>query len=253
MRFTKSELEDYIKVQQKATFQALITALLPSSQELTMAQIRSGITGAMDVVFDMVWEGHRHSLDVSTAEGVMYQLGGDDPTGQFNMTLLNEGDAGSIVIDGEDTGYQLVPIVTGSSVGGLYLPSDPFDGVSEIRQGVIDNTLLIEHDGQISLAASCLAEPTANNNKQLDLDICVFDSNGDPLRLIGFRSTTNNGNNGRANTINIPSVDIQDNTLIPAGSSIGLVLRKSAAETSSVTVTVLRSFVLISFRGLAKT
>ena len=175
------------------------------------------------------------------------------PAGQFDMTLLQPGEVGGIVINGEETGYQLVPIITGSSSGGAVINADAFDGVSELRQATTNpDTLRVDHDGQIFLSASCLAEPSQQNNKQLEIDICVYNPAGVATSLIGFRSTSNVGSDGKTSTSIIPPVMLQDSNTIPAGSSIGLVIRKSALETTNVTITMLRSFVLASYTGLAK-
>jgi len=252
-RFTKTELLDYIQNQTLTNVQSALSSGLPSGQELTMSAMRDGIVSGFTQALAGVAEGFRHLTSVSNAEGILYQTGGDEPSGQFSITLIQAGQPGGIVIDGVETGYQLIPIVTGAPNGGVVINADDFDGASEIRQATANpDTLRIDHDGQITISASCLAEPSNQNNKQLDLDICVFDENGDASSLLGFRASTNNGSDGRANTSIIPCVTLQDTGTIPAGHSIGLVIRRSAAETTNVTVTMLRSFILASYTGLAK-
>ena len=253
MRFTKTELLDYIS---QATLNSVNTTLLqqlPSGSGLTMEQMRVGLGNVFSAALDGVAEGFRQLTNVSNAEGILYQVGGDLPAGQFEMTLLQPGDVGGIVIDGVQTGYTLIPIITGSSTGGVVIESDPFDGVVELSQSPINpDTMLVDHDGQIFLSASCLAEPSQQNNKQLEIDICVYNPAGVATSLLGFRSSSNVGSDGRTSTSIIPPVMLQDASTIPAGSSIGLVIRKSALETTNFTVTMLRSFVLASYTGLAK-
>jgi len=252
-RFTKTELLDYIQTQTLTDVQADLAAGLPGGQGLTMSAMRAAIVSSFSTALAGVAEGFRHLTNVSNAEGILYQAGGDEPSGQFSITLIQAGQPGGIVIGGVETGYQLIPIVTGAATGGVVIDADDFDGVSEIRQATANlDTLRIDHDGQINISASCLAEPTAQNDRQLDLDICVFDENGAPASLLNFRASTNNGSNGRANTSIIPCVTLQDTGTIPAGYSIGLVIRRSEAESANVTVTMLRSFILASYTGLAK-
>ena len=252
-RFTKTELLDYISADTLTSVQASLLQQLPSGSGLTMEQMRVGLGNVFSTALNGIAEGFRNLTNVSNAEGVLYQLGGDLPAGQFEMTLLQPGDSGGIIIDGEQTGYKLIPIIDGSTTGGAVIESDLFDGVSEIRQASTNpNTLRIEHDGQIFLSASCLAEPSQQNNKQLEVDICVYNAAGVATSLLGFRSSSNVGSDGRTSTSIIPAVMLQDSSTIPAGSSIGLVIRKSAVESSVFTVTMIRSFILASYTGLAK-
>ena len=252
-RFTKTELLDQIATQTPANVTAALPTLLPSGAGLTAEDFRDALSSMATIIQQGNSEAMRHLTNVSNAEGVLYQLNGDLPSGQFDMTLLQPDEQGGIVINGEETGYQLVPIITGSSSGGAVINSDAFDGISELRQATTNpDTLRVDHDGQIFLSASCLAEPSQQNNKQLEIDICVYNSAGVATSLIGFRSTSNVGSDGRTSTSIIPPVMLQDSNTIPAGSSIGLVIRKSALETTNVTITMLRSFVLASYTGLAK-
>ncbi|MCP4929169.1 MAG: hypothetical protein GY918_08965 [Gammaproteobacteria bacterium] len=254
MRFTKTELLNYISATTLADVNTTLLQQLPSGSGLTMEQMRIGLGNVFSTALNGVAEGFRQLTNVSNAEAVLYQLNGDQPSGQFEMTLLQPGEAGGIVINGEQTGYKLIPIITGAPSGGAVINSDLFDGVAELRQASTNpDTLRIDHDGQIYISASCLAEPSVQNNKQIEIDICVYNSAGVATSLIGFRSTSNVGSDGRASTSIIPPVMLQDSSTIPAGSSIGLVIRKSALEPSDFTVTMLRSFVLASYTGLAKT
>jgi len=253
MRFTKTELLNYIEADTLNNVSADFDSALPSGAGLTMAQMRSGLVSGIGVALAGVAEGFRQLTNVSNAEAVLYQLNGDTAAGQFEMTLLEPGEVGGIVIDGVETGYQLVPIITGSTAGGAVINSDEFDGVVELGQSQVNlDTMRIDHDGQIFLSASCLAEPSTQNNKQLEIDICVYNAAGVPTSLIGFRSTSNVGSDGRTSTSIIPAVMLQDSVTIPAGSSIGLVIRKSALESSNVTIKMLRSFIIASYTGLAK-
>ena len=254
-RFTKTELLDQIATQTPASVTAALPTLLPSGAGLTAENFRTALSSMTTIIQQGNAEAMRHLTNVSNAEAVLYQLNGDTPAGQFEMTLLKAGEAGEggIVINGEETGYKLIPIITGSTTGGVAINADPFDGVSELRQSPVNpDTLLVEHNGQIFLSASCLTEPSQQNNKQLDIDICVYNSAGVATSLIGFRSSSNVGSDGRASTSIIPPVMLQDSNTIPAGSSIGLVIRKSALETTNFTVTLFRSFILASYVGMAK-
>lgn len=252
-RFTKQQLLDSINVQAVNDIVTLSGSKLPSGQSSSMQDIREGVTDLITFGLQSVGEAFRHMTNVSNAEGILYQTGGDQASGQFDIVLIQAGQVGGIVIDGIETGYQLIPIVTGATTGGVVINSDQFDGESEIRQSSTNpDTLRIDHDGQIIISASCLAEPTAQNDRQIDIDICVFDETGAPSSLLNFRASSNNGSNGRANTSIIPCVTLQDTSTIPAGYSIGLVIRRSAAESSAVTVTMLRSFILAGYTGLAK-
>ena len=134
----------------------------------------------------------------------------------------------------------------------MQAPSDPFDGEPEIAIGSIPNTMRIQHDGQITISASCLPEVNAGQNKQIEVDIAVFNDAGDAIAVLGFRSSVNNTNNGRANSAIVPSFTIQNEALIAAGSNIGLVIRKNVAE-GPVEVTLKRSFVLLNYNSLAIT
>ncbi len=253
MRFTKTELLNYIEADTLNNVSASFESALPSGAGLTMEQMRVGLVSGVGVALAGVAEGFRQLSNVSNAEAVLYQLNGDTAAGQFEMTLLEPGEVGGIVIDGVETGYQLVPIITGSTAGGAVINSDEFDGVVELGQSQVNlDTMRIDHDGQIFLSASCLAEPSNQNNKQLEIDICVYNAAGVASSLIGFRSTNNVGSDGRTSTSIIPPVMLQDSVTIPAGSSIGLVIRKSALESSNVTIKMLRSFIIASYTGLAK-
>jgi hypothetical protein len=256
-RFSKQELLDYINVQTVNSMATLANSQLPSGEGLDMNGLRAGIVGLMTFTTQSLGEAFRHLTNVSNAEGVMYQLGGDNPAGQFSITLLQEGEAGGIAVpDGSggtiETGYKLIPIMTGSSTGGFLSPSDPFDGESEITAGDIPNTVKVTHDGQLNISASCLPEPTQNTNRQIEVDIVLYDPQGVPLRVLGFRTSVNNASNGRASSATVPSVNIQDTATIPPGSNIGLCIRKAVGE-PAIVVTMLRSFLLLTFLGLAKT
>ena len=255
-RFSKQELLDYINIETVNDMATLANSQLPSGQSLDMNGLRDGIVGLMTFTTQSLGEAFRHLTNVSNAEAVMYQLRGDEPAGQFNMTLLEAGEAGGIVVpDGSggtiETGYQLIPIMTGSSVGGFFSPSDQFDGDSELDAGDVPNTIKVKHDGQLNIAASCLPEPTQNTNRQVELDIVIYDDQGAPLRVLGFRTSVNNASNGRASSATIPSVFVQDAATIPEGSNLGLCIRKAVGE-PEIIVTLLRSFVLLTYASLAQ-
>jgi len=222
-RMTRPELEIYLKVDQKAAMTSALANLLPSNSALTMQQVREGLVNVFGAVYDSMWEAHRQHYDILNASGILAQL-------------------------------QLIPIITSGSVsGGAVVESAPFDGTIEVAQStVLPDTLRLDHSGAVTLGGSCLAELSNNvNNRQIEVDVMVFDAAGAPLNLLGFRASVNNSGNGRANTHVIPTVTIQDDTRLPAGCSIGLVIRKSALETGAVSVTMYRSFIFASYSALA--
>jgi hypothetical protein len=252
-RFNRQGILDSINVQLVQDLATLALTKLPSGQSLTMPQIRDGVVDILTYQSQVIGEAFRHLYDVTNAEAVMYQLNGDNPDGQYTMSLLEEGDVGGLNVGGVETGYQLLPIVTGAPVtAGFLAPSDPFDGESEIDVGDIPNTLKIRHDGQITISSSCLPEVASGQNKQIECDIAVFDDQGVPTSVLGFRTSVNNTTGGRGNSATVPSFTIQNETIIPAGANIGLVIRKNVAE-GTVDVVMKRSFVLVNFNSLART
>jgi hypothetical protein len=259
-RFTKQQLLDSINVQAVNDIVTLSGSKLPSGQSSSMQDIREGVTDLLTFGLQSVGEAFRHLYDVSNAEAVIYQLNGDNPDGQYQMTLLANGEAGGLVIPdpqgGPDieTGYQLMPIVTGAPVTpGIISPSDPFDGESELDVGDIPNTLKIRHDGQITISASCLPEIDGGQNRQIECDIAVFDDQGVPTTILGFRTSVNNSTGGRGNSATVPAFTIQSSAILPAGSNIGMVIRKNEAPATVVDIIMNRSFILVNYNSLAKT
>ena len=253
-RFTQQELLDNVIVTAKDDYNAQVDTLLPSGGGLTMEQIRDGLKAAQSNSLDAIAESFRNLYGVTNAEAVIAQLEGDTTDGQYEMTLLSEGQAGGIVIDAVETGYQLMPIVTGAPVTpGFIGPSDEFDGESELDVGDIPNTLKVRHDGQITISASCLPEIDGGQNRQIECDIAVFDDQGDPIGILGFRTSVNNSTGGRGNSATVPSFTIQSNVILPAGSNIGMVIRKNEAPTTAVNIIMNRSFIIANYSSLAKT
>jgi hypothetical protein len=253
-RFTQQELLNNVIVTAKDDYNSQVDTLLPSGGGLTMEQIRDGLKAAQSNSLDAIAESFRHLYGVSNAEAVIAQLGGDTSDGQYLMTLLAEGEVGGIVIDGVETGYQLMPIQTGAPVTpGFTGPSDTFDGQSELDVGDIPNTLKVRHDGQITISASCLPEIDGGQNRQIECDIAVFDDQGDPIGILGFRTSVNNSTGGRGNSATVPAFTIQSNAILPAGSNIGMVIRKNEALTTPVDIIMNRSFIIANYNSLAKT
>ncbi|MCP4930337.1 MAG: hypothetical protein GY918_14910 [Gammaproteobacteria bacterium] len=259
-RFTRTQILDHVQTVTLNNVTAAFDSALPSGAGLTMSQMRAGITSGMGIALEGLAEAFRHLYEVSSAEAAIFQLNGDVADGQYQMTLLANGEVGGLIVPdpqgGPDieTGYQLMPIVTGAPVtSGVISPSDPFDGVSEIDVGDIPNTLKIRHDGQITISASCLPEVDGGQNRQIECDIAVFDESGDTIDIIGFRTSVNNSTGGRGNSATVPTFTIQGNTIIPPGSNIGLVIRKNETPGTVVDVVINRSFILASYSSLAET
>jgi len=253
-RFTQQELLDNVIITAKDDYNSEVDTLLPSGSALNMEQIRDGLKAAQSNALDAIAESFRHLYGVTNAEAVIAQLGGDTSDGQYLMTLLAEGQVGGIVIDGVETGYQLMPIQTGATVTpGFIGPSDQFDGESELDVGDIPNTLKVRHDGQITISASCLPEIDGGQNRQIECDIAVFDDQGDPIGILGFRTSVNNSTGGRGNSATVPAFTIQSNVILPAGSNIGMVIRKNETPATVVDIIMNRSFIIANYSSLAKT
>ena len=253
-RFTRQQQLDNIIVTAKDDYNSEVDTLLPSASQLTMEQIRDALKAAQSNSLDAIAESFRHLYGVTNAEAVIAQIGGDVSDGQYEMTLLANGEAGGIVIDGVETGYQLMPIVNGAPITpGLISPSDPFDGQSELDEGDIPNTLKVRHDGQITISASCLPEVDGGQNRQIECDIAVFDDQGDAIGILGFRTSVNNSTGGRGNSATVPAFTIQSNAILPAGSNIGMVIRKNEAPTTVVDIKMNRSFIIVNYSSLAET
>ena len=222
-RFTKAQKNAY-RASQYATGWA-------SGEAKTIEQMR-------EVCIETENEIDRHRPTESVCSGVLF-LEGSDPDKQFDMELLDEGEAGSIVLDGVNTGYKLVPIFTGSGINqttapaGVVIPSTPFDGSSEIIQGetpATENMLKVEYSGYWSVVASCKPAPQGPQaNREVETDLFVFDETGTPIRDIGFVASANQSTGGRAFTQNIPRATLNP-TFLTQGEYIGLVIRKFLGE-----------------------
>ena len=207
---------------------------LPSGQGLTIAQIREAIAATMK-------EALRQLPNFS----------------ECSMTLLEEGEAGGIVLNGVETGYQLVPLVTGSGINqvnptaGASIPSEPFDGLQEISSGTgpTENMLCIDYDGYIDIVSSIKPAPTGSQaNREVEIDIMVFDSNGEALREIGFVASANQSTGGRAFTQNVARVTLSPDFLA-AGEYVGLVIRKFLGE-APTTVRITKGFLQVTLNSL---
>ncbi len=199
-------------------------------------------------------EADRHLPCVSPAVGTMFIMGSDSDR-HFDMTLLQEGQAGGLVINGAETGYQLIPIITGSGIGqttspaGMFIPPDDFDGSPEVflGSGATENMLGLDYSGNWKLVSSCKPSPD-QNNREVEIDLAVFDDQGVPIRIVGFTSSANQASNGRVFTISTPSVTVNSNT-VQAGEFVGLVVRKFLGE-GDTTVRFSKGFVQIDLRTL---
>jgi len=211
-------------------------------------------------------EADRHLPCVSPAAGTMFIMG-SNPATHFEMELLELGQAGDgsttkgLNIDGVDTGYQLVPIVTGNSTAsgwpnpsGMAIESDDFDGSPEVFLGTgpTENMLGVSYSGNWKVVASCKPAPTGGNqnNRECEIDLVVFDSSGIPLRIVGFTASANQATNGRVFSMATPSVTLNSNT-IQTGEYIGLVIRKFLGE-SPTTVKFSKGFIQITLESLAQ-
>jgi len=257
-RFTKQELLDNVLITAKNDYNSQVDSLLPSASGLTMEQMRDGLKEAVSFGFDAIAESFRHLQDVSNADGIIFQESGDQESGQFEMTLLEDGEVGGIVVPdpngGPDieTGYQLIPILTGSIDGGDSFYSPPFDGVIEVGPGDINDTLKIDHDGMLHVSGSFLCDPdTGQGNRQIEADICIYDSSGTAKRILGFKANVNASPGLKTSTNSLPSFTIQEGTILSGGDNIGLVVRKGSGE-QATDVTFLRSFLQATYMGLAQ-
>ncbi len=222
-----------------------------SGEELTAQEMRESMSAYLN-------ERDRHLPNVSESSGTMYLIG-SNPDNLFDMTLLEEGQAGGIVINGEETGYQLVPIVTGSGINqtnptsGVYVNSNPFDGITEVEggSGATDNMLCINYKGYWDLVASIKPAPDGSqSNREVEIDIIVFDSSGNPLRAIGFVASANQSTGGRAFTQSIPRLTLSPDFL-DIGEHVGLGIRKFTGE-APTTVRVTKCFLQVTLNALGE-
>lgn len=241
-RFTVTELNNYIDTQ--------YNALWASNEGKTIQEMREAAASIQK-------ETYRHQTNVSVAQGTMFIVG-SDPNNVFDLQMLEEGDPSSLEVDGVFTGFQLVPLFTGSGIdqvnptAGTVIESDPFDGVSEIVQGTgpTENMLQVNYPGFYSVVASC--KPTVPNqqNREIETDLFVFDSAGNVIRSLGFIASANQSNNNRSFTQNIPNVSLDPNFLA-AGEYLGLVARKFAGE-GNTRVRFTKGFIQIKLEGLGQ-
>ncbi len=240
-RLSATELEQYIDDS--------LDQSLPSGNALNMAQMRQAISATIK-------ESLRQLPNTSECSGTMYLIG-SDPANLFDMTLLEEGEVGGLILDGVETGYQLVPLVTGSGINqgnpnsGVSIPSEPFDGLNEISSGTgpTENMLCIDYNGYIDLVSSLKPAPTGSQaNREVEIDIMVFDGSGTPLREIGFVASANQSTGGRAFTQNVARVTLSPDFLA-AGEHVGLVIRKFAGE-APTTVRITKGFLQVTLNSL---
>lgn len=105
----------------------------------------------------------------------------------------------------------------------------------------------------VVLGGFVLAEPIGTGgNRWVEVDVCVFNSNGDPEAIVGY-SATGNLNLGRSDTIVVPSTPIQEATFDLAGKSIGLVARKAPNETTTTVLRFTRSTLNAMFTSIDPT
>jgi len=236
-RFTKS--------QKAAGVSTSLDTGLPSASELTIEEIREAIASAIN-------ETERHLPSVSTAEGFIFQIGSIEDN-WFNLELLEVGNGG---IDNQ--GYQIVPMITGSGinqvnpVAGSSIPSNPFDGASEITAGTgaTENMISTTYAGQMVLTGHILAEPQSGQaNRQIEVDIAIYDSQGNFKQFLQIDTSTNSSPAGKANTNNLFTVTIEDPIAYVNGDCLALVIRKHAGEPNT-TVTIQKCALNLTLIGL---
>lgn len=261
-RFTKTQKDTYIDQQAAAKIAAInaITSKANGGGSNTAELMRDQLSAIATIDAITAKELDRQLLTVSPCVATMYLEGSSldeqgDPNKVFEMSLFKEGEPGGINIDGVETGYQLVPLVTGNSTSGVWpapsgftFPSVPFDGQSEIfaGTGATDNMLGVLPTGSFSLIGSCKPDITGNNqaNREVEVDIIIFDALGNPVRQLGFAQEANQSSNGRSNSIVTGRLMLNDNFLT-ANQFVGLGIRKGTLE-NDTDITISKAFVQIS-------
>lgn len=256
MRMSKTQLNTYID-NQKLAKDVAVNAIVTGGGN-TAEVVRNALKAASAVEATTQKELKRQELQTNPATGIMYQLGGDNPEGQYDVALLREGDVGGIVIPGGlgepaiETGYKLLPIVTGaqdedpvSGIPGVYKYSTPFDSVEEVGPSIVENTLKIAHNGTIIVSAWLLPEPDGQN-RQVECDLVVYTPTGSPKAVLGFKGTENLAGPSRGSTSEVPTFVIQNEGVLSPGDSIGLCARRAISE-GNTTITVKRSVLNITF------
>lgn len=252
MRMSKTQLNTYID-NQKLAKDVAVNAIVTGGGN-TAEVVRNALKAASAVEATTQKELKRQELQTNPATAIMYQLGGDAPEGQYTLTLLEEGEVGGITLPNPEggadiqTGYQLLPVTTGASIPGVYKYSEPFDGVQEIGPSLVENTLKIIHNGMIMVSGWLLPEPNANN-RQTEVDLVVYDSLGAAKSILSFKGTENLSGPDRGSTSEVPTFVVQNDSVLSPGDSIGLCVRKAAAE-ASTTITVKRSVLNITFLSI---
>jgi len=270
-RFNKAQSDQYVDQQNAAKLTAItaITSAVDGGGNNTAEVVRTALNALADIEAVTAKELNRQSLAVNPAVGTMYLEGSsrdanDDPDKVFEMVLLRaptpldgpDPNGTGIIIDGEPTGFQLIPLVTGNdtsiawpSPSGFYLPSKPFDGVSEVfgGSGATDNMLGITNTGTHEVLASCKPS-SSQTNREVEIDLIVFDASGTPIRALGFSTEAIQSNQGRAITLVTGRVMLND-LFFTAGQYVGVGIRKGVSEGNTV-VTIDKCFVQVSLSAI---
>jgi len=265
-RFNQSQLNQYIDQQQQNKTAAInsITSKSDGGGNNTALIVRDALTQIAAIEADTVKEVARQSLSVNPALGTMYLEGSSEdgqgnPDKVFTIELLARGEVGGLVIDGEETGYKLIPIVTGNDTSivwpapsGFYVPSVPFDDTEEVfaGSGPTENMLGVVSTGSYSVIGSCKPDMNtgSQNNREIEVDLIVFDASGVPIRQLGFAQEANQSINGRSTSIVTGRLMLNDN-FFTAGEFIGLAIRKGVNE-GQTDATISKAFVQVSLDAI---
>jgi len=258
-RFSKTELQNYIEVTKRVEIELAIDAALPSQSALTAESFRDSAKATAFAILSTMWESMRQLPSVSPANATMFEIG-SNPDNWFDIELLDEGNGGLVLPDGDPagSGFKLVPIVTGNGTqtnpeSGAAFESNPFDGVTEISlgSGATANMFKIDYDGYWDVVASCKPAPLSNqNNREIEIDLWVFDGTGAPKRSIGFIASANQGSNQRTFTQSIPRSTLNE-AFLGDDEWIGLVIRRYEGE-QVTSVRLQKAFVQVSLVGLGE-
>lgn len=276
-RFNRTQANVYIESQRQAKFTAVnaISSKADGGGENTAEIVRDAINAVSLIEELTTKELYRQSVQVSPAQATMYLQGSsldadNNEDKVFEMELLrafdpdntqnpNDPNGTGIIMDGVATGYQLIPIVTGNdsslvwpATSGFYIPSKPFDGEEEIfaGSGATENMLGIRYPANFSVIGSCKPELRSGNqnNREVEIDLIVFNSLGEPVRIIGFAQEANQMNNNKATSLITGRVNLSPNFLT-GGEFLGLAIRKGVEE-QATTVTMTKAYIQISMEAI---
>ena len=227
-RMTSVEMDAYIDATN-----GIVGALIPDGGLNTAANMRTALATDNARFKEVI----RNGLDKNPCHGVVYQIG-SDPDNHFTMALLAAGSGQGY----SDTGYQLVKMITGNGTQavpanptGGSTPSDPFDGVSELKAGILpatENMMEVGYSGQFTVTGQTLTTPTSGTNKQIETDVALFDENGDYVTILNILASVNGNSPDKINTNVIYPAVINNPVAIPQGHHLGLVIRRNASESA---------------------